>query len=159
MHYSRCVTVIQGCPEASQDSPPRDPVPDAQVQREAAPGPRIHPRGAQVRRRQQEDGADHRHLRRPAQVTTVGRIRISLRPMFINISLQEEQVRRVPPGERAAAEGVQVEADPLPHPLQEAEEGRLHRRGVQEGHSARGPHHATQEGESGVTLCWFRGLG
>ena len=36
------VTVIQGCPEASQDSPPRDPVPDAQVQREAAPGPRIH---------------------------------------------------------------------------------------------------------------------
>ena len=69
--------------------------------------------------------------------------------MFINISLQEEQVRRVPPGERAAAEGVQVEADPLPHPLQEAEEGRLHRRGVQEGHSARGPHHATQEGDEG----------
>ena len=67
--------------------------------------------------------------------------------MFINISLQEEQVRRVPPGERAAAEGVQVEADPLPHPLQEADEGRLHRRGVQEGHSARGPHHATQEGD------------
>ena len=87
MHYSRCVTVIQGCPEASQDSPPRDPVPDAQVQREAAPGPRIHTRGAQVRRRQQEDGADHRHLRRPAQVTTVRRIRISFRPMFINMYL------------------------------------------------------------------------
>ena len=113
MHYSRCVTVIQGCPEASQDSPPRDPVPDAQVQREAAPGPRIHPRGAQVRRRQQEDGADHRHLRRPAQVT-VGRIRISLRPMIINISLQEEQVRRVPPGERQAPQGVQEQARALP---------------------------------------------
>merc|ERR1711974_236106 len=63
----------------------------------------------------------------------------------------EEQVRRVPPGERAATEGVQVEADPLPHPLQEAEEGRLHRRGVQEGHSARGPHHATQEGDEEAT--------
>ena len=40
--------------------------------------------------------------------------------------------------ERAAAEGVQVE---------EAEEGRLHRRGVQEGHSVRELHHATQEGD------------
>ena len=128
-------------------------MPDAQVQREAAPGPRVHPRGAQVRRRQQEDGPDHRHLRRPAQVT-VGRIRIFLRPMFINMSLQEEQVRRVPPGERAAAEGVQVEADPLPDPLQEAEEGRLHRRGVQEGHAARGQNHATQEGQ----LSIYRGF-
>ena len=149
-HFSTCVNVFQGCPEASQDSPPRDPVSDAQVQREAASGPRIHPRGAQVRRRQQEDGADHRHLRRPAQVIVLS-ICIFLKPVFINILLQEEQVRRVPPGERAATEGVQVEADPLPHPLEEAEEGRLHRRGVQEGHSARGPHHATQEGEFDVT--------
>merc|ERR1711879_1072698 len=31
------------------------------------------------------------------------------------------------------------------------EEGRLHRRGVQEGHSARGPHHATQEGDEEAT--------
>merc|ERR1712115_719998 len=35
--------------------------------------------------------------------------------------------------------------------LQEAEEGRLHRRGLQEGHSARGPHHATQEGDEEAT--------
>ena len=59
--------------------------------------------------------------------------------------IQEEQFGRIPSEERAAAEGVQVEADPLPNPLQEAEERRL--RGVQEDHSAQEPHHATQEGD------------
>ena len=71
---------------------------------------------------------------------------------FICDTFQEEQVCGVAPGERAAVEGVQVEADPLPHPLQEAEEGRLLRRGVQEGHAARGQNHATQEGQLFIYL-------
>ena len=65
---------------------------------------------------------------------------------------QEKQVCRVSTGECAAVEGVQVETDPVPNPLKKDEEGRLICWGLQEGYTARGAHHASQEGEFSKNL-------